>query len=121
MNSYKGIYDVNRVVKSISDAVSGDGCKVCDGLNIKGDSLAAALNSKLSQDEETRSSQIKKMASAAGISESTVGQILNGSINCPPKKRLIGFAKALNVSASSLVSAAKRDGCTRYENDVSEQ
>ena len=52
----------------------------------------------------------------AGISASTVGQIKNGSIDCPPIDRLRGIARAIGVSVSSLVSAAERDGCN-YEDD----
>lgn len=51
-------------------------------------------------------------ASAGGISVGTFQQILRGDIECPPERRLTGFARSLNVSASSLRSAATSDGCT---------
>ena len=47
---------------------------------------------------------------------STVNQILNGSINCPPMNRLEGFARTLNVSVDTLTDAASADGCN-YEPD----
>ncbi len=53
-----------------------------------------------------------QLGTAAGISESTVGQILSGSIQCPPRRRLEGIADALNVSVSSLIAAAEKDGCS---------
>ena len=60
------------------------------------------------------------MASAAGIDSSTVNQILNGSINCPPMNRLEGFARTLSVSVDNLIEAAGRDGCN-YEPDDAER
>lgn len=43
------------------------------------------------------------LADAAGIDESTVGQILAGEIARPPDERLRGFASALDVSFESLL------------------
>ena len=85
-------------------------CKV-DGLTIKGDALAARLNSIINGMSEQRGTVIGRMAAAAGISVSTVNQILNGSINCPPIRRLNGFARVLKVSSKSLQTSAERDGC----------
>lgn len=51
------------------------------------------------------------LADAAGISESTVGQIVGGSISCPPRGRLEAFARLLDVPVSRLISAAESDGC----------
>ena len=75
--------------------------------------LSSIIDSKVT-DSRPRSDIIAAIASAAGISESTVNQILNGSINCPPRERLSGFASALSVSLSSLITAAEGDGCN-YE------
>ena len=80
----------------------------------RGDSLAARLNELIGDDD--RSGKIERMASAAGIDSSTVNQILNGSINCPPMNRLEGFARSLDVSVDSLMDAASADGCN-YEPD----
>ena len=80
----------------------------------RGDSLAARLNELIGDDD--RSSKIDRMAGAAGIDSSTVNQILNGSINCPPMNRLEGFARSLNVSVDTLTDAASADGCS-YEPD----
>lgn len=83
---------------------------VVDNLTIKGVSLANSLNDTLDALDD-REAGIARMSDRAGISESTVRQILAGDINCPPLQRLRGFASALQVSLDSLVSAAERDGC----------
>ena len=70
----------------------------------RGDNLASRLNELIGDDD--RSGKIERMASAAGIDSSTVNQILNGSINCPPMNRLEGFARTLNVSVDTLTDAA---------------
>jgi len=79
-----------------------------------GSSLAGALNRAIERkmDEDTsRADIIADMANAAGISTGTVNEIIAGDINCPPEDRLAGFARALGVSAGSLMSAAEEDGC----------
>ena len=45
------------------------------------------------------------LARAAGISASTVSQIMRGEIGIPPKRRIEGFAKALGVSVARLMGA----------------
>ncbi len=91
--------------------MSGDcGCK-----DKRGDSLGAAINSALDAMGDDAPTH-EELGSAAGISASTVGQIVGGNINCPPIARLEGLADALNVSLSSLITAAERDGCD-YERD----
>jgi hypothetical protein len=90
----------------------------------RGSSLASRLSSIIDgkvTDSRPRSEIIAAMASAAGISESTVNQILNGGIDCPPRERLSGFAEALSVSLSSLISAAESDGCTYSERAFAER
>ena len=89
-----------------------------EGGTSRGDSLAARLNELIGADD--RSGTIDRMASAAGIDSSTVNQILNGSINCPPMNRLEGFARTLSVSVDNLIEAAGRDGCN-YEPDDPER
>ncbi len=86
----------------------------------KGERLAALLNrliDDMATDERTRSDIIDDMADAAGISASTVNQILNGSINCPPLDRLEGFAEVLDTSLARLRRAAEEDGCEYSDND----
>lgn len=85
-------------------------CCVVDGYLIKGRQLAAMLNREIG-DGDDRAARIARAARAGGIEPSTLNQILNGSINCPPLARLRGFARALNVSFDSLRRAAQRDGC----------
>ena len=89
-----------------------------EGGTSRGDSLAARLNELIGDDDRTGT--IDRMASAAGIDSSTVNQILNGSINCPPMNRLEGFARTLSVSVDNLIEAAGRDGCN-YEPDDAER
>jgi ATP-dependent Clp endopeptidase proteolytic subunit ClpP len=79
-----------------------------------GASLGGFLNGVIDDMETetiTRADIIDSMASAAGISSSTVGQILNGSINCPPLDRLEGFAEVLDVSLNQIITAAEGDSC----------
>jgi CRISPR/Cas system-associated protein Csm6 len=78
----------------------------------KGKSLAARLNSLIERDSRPNEEVVKVMASVAGISTNTVNQILRAEILCPPRKRLVGFASALGVSVNSILSAARKDGCT---------
>ena len=61
--------------------------------------------------QETKGITNAAIASAAGISESTVQQIKGGSIECPPTSRLEGIASALSVPVSQLITAANSDGC----------
>lgn len=81
-----------------------------------GENLARVLNDAIDDqatEETPRSEIIDDMANEAGIEPSTVNQILNAEINCPPFDRLEGFARALDgVSADDLRSAAEEDGCT---------
>ena len=57
---------------------------------------------------------MSQLARAAGISTGTVNQILNAEINCPPLRRLEGFAEVLGVSTDAVIRAAEGDGCN-YE------
>ena len=85
---------------------------------IRGKALGSHLNKVIDAqvtESKTRTDIIEAMAAAAGISTSTVNQILSGSINCPPLNRLRGFASALGVSLKSLTDAAKGDGCNYAE------
>lgn len=87
---------------------------------IRGVALAAELN-RLVDARETearpRSEIIEAMARAAGISVSTVNQIMNGSIICPPLNRLAGLARGVGTSQGRLITAAERDGCEYDRSD----
>lgn len=75
----------------------------------KGKALAAFLNRAIdakADDDDGRSEVIESMATAAGISASTVRQILRAEIDIPPESRLRGFARALGASASTLIDLA---------------
>jgi len=96
------------------------GCRTAAGNPTAGEALAAELNRLIDNqvtEERTRDDVIAEMASAAGIDESTVNQILRGEINCPPVERLEGFASVLDVAVSDLVSAAEEDGCVFEEEE----
>lgn len=93
-----------------------------DGANQKGAGLSRMLNDLIDgmvTDDRSRADIIESVASAGGISASTVSQILRGDIDCPPLSRLEGFAEALNVSMSSIISAAEGDGCDYGERSYS--
>lgn len=86
-------------------------------LEVRGEALGALLSEAVdamveADDDMSRSDVVAALADAAGISASTVNQILSGSINCPPLERLEAFAEVLDVSVSQMVSAAEEDGCT---------
>ena len=61
--------------------------------------------------EEERLDLVDRLANEAGISESTMGQIIRGEIECPPFERLQGISEVLSISLESLVSAGEGDGC----------
>lgn len=87
----------------------------------RGQSLARLLNRLVAAKAgDGPVSDVKEaMGSAAGISASTVGQIMATPdqsdnpfrINCPPISRLRAFARVLGVPVSQLVNAAENDGC----------
>ncbi|NIA28329.1 MAG: hypothetical protein GWP06_00275 [Actinobacteria bacterium] len=90
--------------------------------NIKaGESLGAFLNREIDRkaggDQDERQSIISNMARGAGISVSTVNQILTGSIICPPISRLRAFARVLSLTISRIISAAEKDGCNYNEEE----
>ena len=91
-------------------------CRNVDGYYIKGEALGAAINRALPSDPGDRADAIASAADAAGIEASTLTQIINGTINCPPLERLRGIARSLGLSAGALQSAAERDGCN-YDED----
>jgi transcriptional regulator with XRE-family HTH domain len=64
------------------------------------------LLSKLAEEKEVTAEELGK---AAGISASTVTQIMRGEIDKPPDRRLEGFAKALGVSFARLKGALPKE------------
>lgn len=79
----------------------------------KGSRLARILNTAIDgkkSDDMTRADIVGRLASAAGISESTVNSILSGDVIKPPENRLRGFARVLNVGLNRLTAAAETDG-----------
>lgn len=78
---------------------------------VKG-ALSDRLNSLIDERAETREERaelVDRLASAAGIDDGTVNQILDGEIEVPPRDRLRGFAEVLDVSLDSLVELIPDD------------
>jgi hypothetical protein len=78
--------------------------------------LNEAIESKVTE-EMSRADIVQMMADAAGIDPRTVNGILNGDPDCPPLERLEGFAEVLDMSMSSIQSAAEEDGCAYGETE----
>lgn len=76
----------------------------------RGERLAVLLEDLLPDDARFRAEQIDRMAQAAGIPPSTVMQILRREIDAPPRERLDGFARVLNIDVDRLLQAATADG-----------
>ena len=81
--------------------------------------LDSLVDEKAEKDGKDRIDVIIEMANAAGISESTVNQIIQGAIICPPINRLESFAIVLKVPIETLTSAGNKDGC-KYDVDSDE-
>lgn len=82
----------------------------------KGERLGSLLDRLIEASSMSRTEAVSQMSTAAGISESTVNQIIAGSIICPPIARLQGLARALPTSTAALRAAARNDGCM-YEDE----
>ncbi len=98
-----------------TDGITWVQCSINAGQN-----LGRVLNDLIDErvtDNRSREDIIEEMAEAAGISPSTVRQILSGDINCPPIDRLEGFARVLRVPVKRLTDAAEEDGCDYSEGD----
>ena len=80
---------------------------------LRGDNLATLLANARDERGVTNA----QLGAAAGIDESTVGGILQGDagINCPPLRRLRGFARVLGLTMGAVMEAAERDGCEYAE------
>lgn len=87
-----------------------------------GNALQAKIDVLLSEDEElTQAEVVQSMADAAGITPDTVNQILSGEVDCPPLERLEGFAEALKMEMSEIMTAAEVDGCMYGEEEETEE
>ena len=85
---------------------SGKGCR-----EKRGASLAKAMNAAMEKMGDFAPT-LAELGSAAGISASTVGQILAGEIKCPPLDRIEAFGELLtSTSSTALIIAAEEDGC----------
>ena len=77
-------------------------------VQVRGRFLAEAIEQAIGQSD--RAEIIASMAAAAGVSVSTVEQILRGETELPPRERLAGFAEALGIDPALLIEAANQDG-----------
>ena len=77
-------------------------------VEIRGAHLAETLANYIGDEDPARI--VGNMASSAGVSTSTVRQILAGAISLPPRSRLIEFAEVLGIPARKLFEAAILDG-----------
>lgn len=84
----------------ISELRPGTGAGIGQSMHRDGKKLGDFIRSEMEKKEIT----LAQLASAAGIDESTVGQIVNGDIEIPPERRLRGFARVLGVSIGRLMS-----------------
>lgn len=116
-------------VSSLTDAALQDGCdptlysavrsKACpscraDGGEKRGAGLSSLIEGLIEDmitEDLARDDIIERLGRAAGIAPDTVNQIVLGTIDCPPARRLTGFARVLDVSARRLADAAIADGC----------
>ena len=73
-------------------------------------SLSAELNDQIDEIGK-RSEVISDMASASGLSESSVEAILDGDASELTRDALDGFSYALESNVGDLVAAANQDGC----------
>ena len=106
----RGLGLVDEPAYGDSLAKIAERCRCTEG---RGQALAARLERAISASAQDgdRDAVLSAMATAGAISVSTVGQILTGSILCPPLRRLRGFARTLGVPVGELIAAAERDGC----------
>lgn len=69
---------------------------------------ATKLGDFLRSEMEKKGLTQADLAKAAGIDDSTVGQIIRGEIGIPPERRLRGFAQVLGVSLERLMGLTPR-------------
>lgn len=78
----------------------------------------SALGDFLKAQRDKKGLSNADLAKAAGIDESTVGQILGGDISAPPDNRLRGFARILGVSFDrlrALIPANRRNSMEQID------
>ncbi len=85
---------------------------------VAGGALLRRLVDDAVTEDKSRRSIIESMTTAAGFDsnaddpQGTTNEIINGSIGCPPVRRLEGFARALGTSVGRLRTAFESDGCS---------
>lgn len=80
--------------------------------------LSRLLNRLIDNSKGERAEIIRRMASAAGIDDGTVQQILRGDIERPPERRLRGFARVLNISVETLMKALPSAQFSEHEDET---
>lgn len=66
-------------------------------------------------DEETEADVIGLMTEGSGVTESTIRNILNGDIDCPPPDRVPPLAADLPITQEDVNDALEADGCERFQ------
>ena len=90
----------------------------CSACNSHGRFRAGVrLGSLLKELRDEQELTTADLAEAAGVSEDTMQEILDGEINCPTRDQLEGLADLLDVPVRRLIDAAEEDGCDYSEDD----
>jgi hypothetical protein len=102
----------------------------CTDCNKKGDEaklgsnisrvFEAAIDELVNREENPipRADIISRVAAEAGIEETTVNQIVSGSIDCPPMERIMGIARGMpNINTEEIEQAWGADGCAMPEEE----
>jgi hypothetical protein len=106
----EGLLNLNNLASSLSSLTES----LQKGSTL-GQNLDQQITSMVENSEDmSRGDVISEMASEAGIDESTVRSILGDSpdIDCPPRARLEGFARAFGIDTDTVVGWARSDGCS---------
>ena len=77
-------------------------------VEIRGAYLAEVLTNLIGDQDQDK--VIQAMAASAGITVSTVRQILAGEVDVPPLNRLQSFAEVLGIPVQRLLEAVLKDG-----------
>jgi len=76
--------------------------------------LEDAIEERVNDDdteEETRDDVIGLMTEGSGVTESTIRNIINGDIDCPPRPRIDPLAADLPITDEDVTNALEADGC----------
>lgn len=126
MNKFEKFYELiksfilSNDAEEMAEAVDMDGenCPDCpnkeegEKLGTNGGRWLSDRIDEMVTEEMTRGDIIAQVASAAGVDESTINQIISGEIDCPPLERLEGFASVMGVEIETVITQFREDGCS---------